>query len=111
MGYRERIEDAVIAMFEGDRQLEAAIERECPNLAEHIDYMGSGHIAMDLLGVPQDNTVETNACDRANVAGVWPKDAYCRDCFVDMWLRDAKDGREFVDYCYDAIREYAEKTD
>ncbi len=39
----------------------------------------------DLLGVPQDNTVETNACGRANTTGVWPADAYCRDWIYNLW--------------------------
>lgn len=39
----------------------------------------------DLLGVPTDNTVETNACGRANTTGVWPTDAYCRDWVYNLW--------------------------
>ena len=42
-------------------------------------------LALDLLGVPVDNTIETDACERANRDGVWPEDAYCRDWAYDEW--------------------------
>jgi hypothetical protein len=39
----------------------------------------------DLCGVRADNTVETDACTIANVTGVWPVGAYCRDWIWDSW--------------------------
>ena len=42
-------------------------------------------LALDLLGVPQDNTVETRACEIANETGKWPDGAFCRDWCYDLF--------------------------
>ena len=61
--------------------LEELVGGECPNLyMEHIF-----DIALDLMGVPPDNTVETNADSIANETGQWPDHAFCRDCFSEKW--------------------------
>lgn len=52
----------------------------------------------DWYGVPEDNTVETNACDRANATGEWPEDAYCRDWIMDEWGKVEDGDASFDDF-------------
>lgn len=52
--------------------------------------------ALDLLGVPRDNTAETNACDIANATGQWPDDAYCRDWTYDAWDKCKRNPEKFI---------------
>lgn len=44
------------------------------------------HLALDILGEPKDNTIETNACEIANETGEWPEGSHCRDVIVDVYL-------------------------
>ena len=62
-------------------QLEKAIGADGTNL--YLD--GLLDIVLDALGVPADNTLETNACDIANATGEWPEGSYCRDFWRDAW--------------------------
>ena len=68
-------------------QLEKAIGTAETNL--YLD--GLLDIVLDALGVPADNTVETNACDIANDTGEWPDGSYCRDFWYWAWW-DTKRG-------------------
>ena len=43
-----------------------------------------GDLALDLLGVPADNTVETDACGVANATGEWPEWGMCRDYWYNL---------------------------
>lgn len=42
-------------------------------------------LALDLLGVPEDNTVDTRACEIMNETGRWPDGAFCRDWCFDLF--------------------------
>ncbi len=59
---------------------------ECDNLYAE----GIVDVVLDALGVPVDNTVETNACDVANATGVWPDWAYCRDSYHEKWYEQTQ---------------------
>lgn len=67
----------------------------------HEEIEASGHIqvsdpisgnylllelALDILGEPKDNTIETNACEIANTTGEWPEGSHCRDFIIDIYL-------------------------
>ena len=43
-------------------------------------------LVADMYGVPQDNTVETDACSIASATGEWPDGAYCRDWLLHCWM-------------------------
>ena len=75
------------------RLLEAQKEHD-KNLDEISEYSDGVDLAIrfdsvypiaDLLGVPKDNTVETNACEIMTDTGEWPEDAYCRDWIYYRW--------------------------
>lgn len=72
------------------------------------------HVA-DLLGIPADNTVETNACDIANRYGAWPKWAYCRDWLSVLWDRvhwgDTYTVEDFVDDMIEHVRTGCDEYD
>ena len=55
-------------------------------------------ILLDLMGVPEDNTVETNACNRANETGKWPKEAFCRDGYLNALLGYVPEIQSFDDF-------------
>ncbi len=73
----------------GDDLLEKLIEAQSGNRCKCAccDQYESEieKLVLDALGVPADNTVETNACDIANETGVWPEGAYCRDWAYEKW--------------------------
>lgn len=52
----------------------------------------------DLVGIPKDNTVETNACDIANNTGYWPKGVYCRDWIYNAWEDYGRDKNIFIKF-------------
>lgn len=54
------------------------------NAELHLD--GLLDIVLDVLGVPPDNTVETDAVNIANTTGKWPEGSYSRDPFYDAWF-------------------------
>lgn len=64
------------------------------------------HVA-DLLGVPPDNTVESNVCEIADQSGDWPSWGCSRDYVYNRW-GDVCDGeisvREFVEWLTDVDR-------
>jgi hypothetical protein len=113
MGYRERIEKAVVAMFDLDRQFDAKLKKKFgeswSEMQDIIDYEGCHDIACDLLGLPEDNS---NDYDYNNPVykGKWPKGAYCRDCWLDAWIDDAKSGEDFIQDVYKALKKYAEES-
>ena len=69
-------------------------------------------IALDLLGVPDDNTVETCACEIASETGEWPKAAFCRDwcydTFDEMCLKNG-DVDGFIAAIRDAVKFWAKE--
>jgi hypothetical protein len=71
-------------------KLEEALGTEHSNL--HLDLID---LVLDVLGIPVDNTCETNACEIANTTGVWPENAYCRDDWYEQWY-DIKSGKSKV---------------
>jgi len=73
-------------------------------------------VALDILGWPADNTVETNACERANATGVWPEESFCRDWIwnlytemveqfgaVDVFIEHVRETRKFPEGMGDDI--------
>ena len=65
-------------------------------------------IVADIYGVPQDNTVETDACDIANETGEWPEGAYCRDWLLHCWTNVVEgrwDVRRFIQEIRDEVRQ------
>lgn len=60
----------------------AGVELNCPIAGNWLLL----HLALDILGEPKDNTVETNACEIANETGEWPEGSHCRDVIVDVYL-------------------------
>ena len=67
-------------------KLQDLVGGECDNLYAE----GIVDVVLDALGVPADNTVETNACDVANATGVWPDWAYCRDSYHEKWYEQTQ---------------------
>ena len=54
-------------------------------------------VALDMLDVPADNTVETNAMERADCkTGRLPKGSYCRDWCSDAWMNCKYDPEKFI---------------
>ena len=49
------------------------------------DHISAEGAILDLLGVPKDNTVQTNACGIATKTGEWPEWAYCRDWAYELY--------------------------
>lgn len=43
------------------------------------------HLALDLMGVPEDNTAASDAIEVASETGKWPEWGMCRDCYVDLY--------------------------
>ncbi len=111
MGYRERIEKAIVVMFNLDRKRNAKFQ-ECGYLTkalqDELDIEDCCHIALDLLGIPKDNTLDYDY-NNPELKGEWPKGAFCRDSYCDMWMRDIDSGEEFIDYCYKTLKYFAEK--
>jgi len=113
MGYRERIEDAVKALFELDRGYNSRMEAELGDnvsvaIREVLDYPGNCNVALDLLCIPKDNTCDFDL-NSPEYKGEWPEGCFCRDYYTDLWFCDSKNGQEFIDYCYSALKEFAEK--
>lgn len=74
-------------------EMDAAHDKKVEQLEKAIGAIGTNlyldgllDIVLDALGVPADNTIETNACDIANATGEWPEGSYCRDFWFDAWL-------------------------
>ena len=111
MGYRERAEKAVVAMFEHDRKLDEKIKKLFGNaddcIQDALNLESCCDIALDLLGIPQDNTLDYDYNNPA-LKGEWPEGCFCRDAYMDLWLRDA-DAQEFLIYCRKALKEFAEQ--
>lgn len=61
---------------------------------------------LDLLGVPDDNTVEVNACEIANETGNWPENAICRDSFYDEALERRENPKQFIRDILDELDEW-----
>ena len=40
----------------------------------------------DIMGLPADNSLETNCCDVANKTGEWPPWGFCRDSWHDLFF-------------------------
>jgi hypothetical protein len=57
-------------------------------------------IVADMYGVPQDNTVETNA----SFCALWPSNAYCRDWLLHCWM-NVVEGRWSVFRFVEEIRD------
>ena len=126
MNYQQRIEQAVIAMWEFDREMWRLIHhledfRDAENRwVIEINFGGLSDIAMNLLGIPQDNTTEmldkymdslgiprddlekANELSGEKLFNKYPE-TFCRDSFDDIWA-DAKTGKEFIKYCYDFLK-------
>lgn len=103
MGYRERIEEAVVAMFNNDRKIDDVITvLQHPDAFSQVE--GCCDIALDLLCIPKDNTKDFDY-----YKGPWPDGCFCRDYYYELWLCDAADGNEFLAKCYAAIKEFAEE--
>jgi hypothetical protein len=112
MGYRQRIEAAVIALFELERAHDKHIEKVFGNASTMIlDAVDSGSacdIALDLLCIPQDNTCDFDY-NAPELKGEWPDGCFCRDYYLELWMREANNGQEFLDYCYKALKGFSEK--
>jgi hypothetical protein len=106
MGYRERIETAVIALSENDREAQLKF-KSCgcigEALADALDLEDSCDIALDLLSIPKDNTL-----DYSNEEGHDPVGCFCRDGYYHVWRSCS--GQSFINYCYKALKEFAENN-
>jgi hypothetical protein len=112
MGYRERIEKVVIAMFNADRLLTSILDEDALTLADgsmrfSSEWNGLCDIAMDLLGMPKDNTTDYDYSLSVN----WPKGCFCRDFYIEGWIDGFKNGQEFIDSCYSALKEVADNNE
>ncbi len=114
MGYRDRIEVAVIALFDHDRQHQENMKKAFGPSADQMDSLINldfcYDIALDLLCMPQDNTRDYDL-NNPKDGHKWPKGCFCRDSYLDLWDIDAETGREFLDTCYDDLRQFAEDGD
>ena len=114
MGYRQKIEEAVTAMFELDRKNDAELERVFGLAADPIrdvlDLDGCHKIALDLLGIPEDNTLDYDY-NNPSFGGKWPKGCFCRDSYLELWIVGAENAQEFIDECYASLKAFAENGD
>tara|TARA_Y100000310_G_C20443814_1_gene697364 strand:- start:345 stop:650 length:306 start_codon:yes stop_codon:yes gene_type:complete len=99
MSYKKRIEGVIADMFQQDREWEARLKKTYPL---YKDMPGMFHLqngccdfALDLLGIPKD----LNSLERQ------PGECDYRDSFYNMWMFDAKTAQEFIDYCYEALKD------
>ena len=68
---------------------------------ENVDF-GMFEAALDLLGVPEDNTIEMYPYDICNETGELPDGVYCRDWAFYAWTDDCKkDPGAFVAFVLD----------
>jgi len=74
-------------------------------LTERTDDPDLLDMALDLLGVPPDNTVETNPCEIQAKTGAWPDGAYCRDWHYGEWEDCGRDPGKFIDSIMASIDE------
>ena len=106
----ERIKNAVKAMWEHDRER----KRKCllyftkdgyDRFTDAVDVSSCAAIAMDLLGVPKDNSLEFS--DEVQETGIFPKGYMCRDGLFDIWfgLRSDETCQDFIDACKQVIRD------
>jgi hypothetical protein len=99
--------EQLIALLECQRTHDAAW-REFPMLYEDKPdlQMHTLDIVADIVGVPADNTVETQACEIANATGEWPEDAYCRDWVFHDW-ESVEDGKQTAEWFLRQLEEEA----
>lgn len=83
------LDDGILARL---LEMDASHDKKVEQLEKAIGTYGANlyldellDIVLDALGVPADNTVETDACDIANATGEWPEGSYCRDFWYDVW--------------------------
>ena len=110
MGYRERIETAVKEMFNRDRKFDKHLDSIFPHPAiiEAIDYPGFCDVALDMLGIPEDNTLDYDL----NELGYQPDECFCRDGYLDAWLQkdQCATADDFIAICYQSLKEFAENN-
>ena len=107
-----RVENAVKALFEYSRRVEknfnSSLGLAAGEMLDHFEMDGLCGIALDLLGVPEDNATEFM---QEMAAGTYPSpEYYCRDSFFHLWHHEAGTAREFINYCRIAIRKWAEEN-
>ena len=97
-----RIQAIALRLLEGHARFDKLYDALADNgVCLDIDF-GMFEAALDLLGVPEDNTIETNACDVYTKTGKWPDGAYCRDWTFHTWTDDCKkDPRAFIAFVLD----------
>jgi hypothetical protein len=71
---------------EGESKL-SALRDEIEDSLDRIyqDFISAEGAILDILGVPKDNTVETNCCEIATETGQWPEWGYCRDWAYELY--------------------------
>lgn len=55
---------------------------------------------LSLIGIPEDNTAETDACAIATTTGVWPEYGYCRDGWYTLWWNKKRNVAAFLKSVY-----------
>ena len=66
-----------------------------------VGFLSFTYVLLDIMGLPEDNTVRTNCCDIANSTGKWPDWGFCRDRWTDL-VDDVSPG-EFVTQVLDYV--------
>lgn len=51
------------------------------------DCVSAEGVILDILGVPEDNTVTTNVFEIARETGQWPEWGYCRDWAYELYAK------------------------
>ncbi len=101
------VDDVIVCLLQSERVVRNFIDRvEATGIEVTFDYDPLG-IVLDLLTVPDDNVIETNAADISILTGKWPEGAYCRDSWYDDWEEWEGTPREFIQYARESLIEWA----
>ena len=106
----QRIENAVVALFELDREFNKRLHDvfgeadEC--VQEKLNFDGCCDIACDLIGIPQETDMDIQAY--VDEHDQEPDDWFSRDWIIDEYMH-CETGQDFLKACHEVILEVADK--
>ena len=89
----KKISDYIADCFDVDIQFSGRLS--------DIGFLSSLDVLLDIMGLPADNSIETNVCAITNETGVWPEWGFCRDSWID--LLDDTNPEDYVDHVLEYV--------
>ena len=82
--------EIIKALLKREAELNDKLSELRDEIEDQLDWIRQDCISaegmiLDILGVPEDNTVTTNVCEIASKTGVWPEWGYCRDWAYEVY--------------------------